>query len=140
MANTDQRPNLDQKRAAFAWKSVEAAKLKIEKHNEDHKNSKDYKDYKNLAKGAPAMIMNNGLMQTLAFFRSKGKDHKGEGKWDHHDLLLNNLIVWLHKQCAYPESYKQLMEKLFDEKSSNYRRATEESMHLLRWLRQFADS
>ena len=34
-------------------------------------------EYTNLAKAAPALIMNNGLMQTLAFYEDKGKaNHK----------------------------------------------------------------
>ena len=49
---------LDQQRAAYAWISVQGC------------NS----DYVNLSKGAGALIMSNGLMATLAFYESKGKD------------------------------------------------------------------
>jgi len=115
--------DLDQQRAAFAWQRVEQAQKEMGDH---------YSDYKNLAKGAPAMIMNNGLMQTLAFFHSKDKTH--------HKLLLGDLRTWMGKQCSMPEEYSALMKELFVAKSSEYRQATEETMHLLRWLRQFADT
>jgi len=115
--------DLDQQRAAFAWQRVEKAQNAM---------GDKYSDYKNLAKGAPAMIMNNGLMQTLAFYHSKNKDH--------HQLLSGDLIAWMSQQFAMPEDYSALMNGLFVADSSKYRSATEESMDLLRWLRQFADT
>jgi len=127
--------DLDQQRAAFAWQQVEQAKEALGDH---------YSDYKKLAKGAPAMIMNNGLMQTLAFFRSKGEEHKGKNNKDHHDLLLTDILAWLHdKECSVPVplDYQEAMNFLHSKASSEqYRQATEETMHLLRWLRQFADT
>ncbi len=53
------QPSLDQQRAAYAWECVQGCNG----------------DYTNLAKAAPALIMNNGLMQALAFYQSKGKPH-----------------------------------------------------------------
>ncbi|MDQ6962514.1 MAG: type III-B CRISPR module-associated protein Cmr5 [Mariprofundaceae bacterium] len=116
--------NLDQQRAAFAWQRVEHAQEKMREEK--------YSDYKNLAKGIPAMIINNGLMQTLAFLHSKGKTH--------HILLLNDLIQWLHQHLASSKDYQDLMKYLFETDSHQFRQATEESMHMLRWLRQFADT
>ncbi len=46
---------LDQIRAEYAWKCVQGVDDK----------------YKNLAKGLPALVMSNGLMQTLAFLQGK---------------------------------------------------------------------
>jgi len=127
-------PDLDQKRAAFAWRRVEQAKARL---------NDDYESYKNLAKAAPALIMNNGLMQTLAFFWSKGNEHKGNTA-DHHDTLRDDILAWLHEECdtiSVSREYKEAMEWLHSEATSEqYRLATEETMHLLRWLRQFADS
>jgi len=116
--------NLDQKRATYAWQRVELAQDKMPEGK--------YSDYKNLAKGIPAMIINNGLMQTLAFLHSKDKEH--------HKLLLADVCTWLHQQLAMPNCYKMLMPHLFKAKSQTFRQATEESMHMLRWLRQFADT
>ncbi len=138
--------DLDQKRAAFAWQRVEDAAEKL--GGDEGKRAKAYESYKNLAKAAPALIMNNGLVQTLAFFWSKGNEHD-PGKFrrdgpDHHDLLREDILAWLHgDQVAVPvpASYRDAMSFLHSEATSEqYRLATEETMHLLRWLRQFADS
>jgi len=120
-------PDLDQRRAAFAWERVEQARSRL---------NNDYESYRNLAKAAPALVMNNGLMQTLAFFNSKNKPH--------HRALLGDILAWLHEEdgpVPVPASYKDAMNFLHSEATSEqYRLATEETMHLLRWLRQFADS
>ncbi len=122
--------DLDQQRAAFAWRRVEEAKRAL---------GGGYSDYKNLAKAAPALIMNNGLMQTLAFFWSKGNEHEKKGV-DHHDLLRRDILEWLGQQFGMPRDYMAMMNAMFLADSEQYRLATEETMHLLRWLRQFADS
>ncbi|MDQ7074735.1 MAG: type III-B CRISPR module-associated protein Cmr5 [Gammaproteobacteria bacterium] len=65
---------LEQKRAEHAWtKSAEGVAL----HG---------KDYVNSVKGLPALIMNSGLMQTLAFLQQKG---------GRHELLSLHLRQWL---------------------------------------------
>ncbi len=116
-------PDLDQKRAAFAWERVEQARSRL---------NNDYESYRNLAKAAPALIMNNGLMQTLAFFTSKGKPY--------HRQLKADILEWLGRQYGMPRDYSAMMNAMFRAESEQYRLATEETMHLLRWLRQFADS
>ncbi len=124
--------DLDQQRAAFAWKRVDAARKEL--------NDKTYEGYKNLAKAAPALIMNNGLMQTLAFFTSKGQKERNL----HHRRLRDDILVWLNsKHChiPVPKEYERAMDWMHSQASSEqYRLATGETMHLLRWLRQFADS
>ena len=124
------RPTLDQQRAAYAWQCVS----KLEK---------ELGDYINLAKSAPALIMNNGLMQTLAFLQDKGKGH--------HTALLDHICQWLgrrfggeplggdHRFAAENEAdYRRVMESLYNSPSGLYRRATDESLALLRWIRQLA--
>ena len=123
-------PDLDQRRAAFAWDRVEDAAKKL--GGDDGKKAKAYESYKNLAKAAPALVMNNGLMQTLAFFASKDKPH--------HQQLKADILEWLGRQMDLPTEYERMMKELFEAESERYRLATEETMHLLRWLRQFADS
>ncbi len=127
--------DLDQQRAAFAWARVEQARNEL---------GDGYGDYKNLAKAAPALIMNNGLMQTLAFFWSKGNEHDPKklerNGLDHHDLLRRDILEWLGRQFGMPRDYMQMMNAMFRADSEQYRLATGETMHLLRWLRQFADS
>ncbi len=109
------RTTLDQQRAAYAWQRVQGCT----------------KEYVNLAKAAPALIMNNGLMQTLAFYESKGKPH--------HQQLARHLSDWLHQQNQVTDSnFGAVMTSLQSTESSRYRQATEEALALLRWIRQFA--
>lgn len=109
-------PDLGQQRAAHAWQSVQGCT----------------KDYTNLAKSAPALIMSNGLMPTLAFYEAKGKDH--------HKALLKHLVIWMKSRFSAIErpDFVSTMKFLHAANSSDYRRATEETLELLRWIRQFA--
>ena len=90
-------------------------------------------DYTNLAKAAPALIMNNGLMQTLAFYEDKGKAN--------HKALAGHLRRWIMVRANGVDKdpgFSPLMDELLKANSANYRQYTEESLLLLRWIRQFA--
>lgn len=118
MATKTPKPSLDQQRAAYAWKKVQGCG----------------DEYGKLAKGAPALIMNNGLMQTLAFYEDKGKNKP------HQKLLNRHIIGWLTARfnIASSESFESMMVFLQEANSQQYRKATEEALALLRWIRQFA--
>lgn len=84
--------------------------------------------------------MNNGLMQTLAFFMAKGGEHK---------TLNTHIIEWLGVRFkgvgAFPENEKKadfqsVMAALHQSEPAVYRRASEEALALLRWIRQFASA
>ena len=125
---------LEQKRAAFAWE-VAASGIA---HAQDK--------YTKLAKGAPALVMGSGLMQTLAFLRDK--------KEDQHQQLLEHLLLWLarrfdgettsHAQFAFPNAkqpnFERTMQALFYANPQQFQRATSEVMHVLRWIRQMASA
>lgn len=91
-------------------------------------------EYTNLAKAAPALIMNNGLMQTLAYYEDKNKAN--------HKALAGHLRRWINVRRAggadKDPGFAQLMGILLQADSTTYRQATEESLLLLRWIRQFA--
>lgn len=90
-------------------------------------------DYTNLAKSAPALIMNNGLMQTLAFYADKDKSH--------HRALAGHLRRWIMQRAGGADrdpGFAQIMSVLLQADSTSYRQATEEALLLLRWIRQFA--
>ena len=112
------KPSLDQQRAAYAWEKVQGC------------NS----DYTNLAKAAPALIMNNGLMQALAFYQDKGKDH--------HLALSKHIREWLKVRFNTQftgSQYTEIMQGLFGcQEPCFYQQATDEVLALLRWIRQFA--
>jgi CRISPR-associated protein Cmr5 len=117
--------NLDQQRAAYAWQCVQGCNG----------------DYANLAKAAPALIMTNGLMQTLAYYQEKGKNYQEKGK-NHHLALSKHLREWLKcrfKQQINDSDFSAIMQALFNTADASfYRQTTEESLALLRWIRQFA--
>lgn len=106
---------LEQQRSNYAWKCVEGCN----------------KEYVKLAKAAPALIMNNGLMQTLCYLQDKK-----------HEQLLKHLREWLTKsfptQFGQASDFQSLISKLLAAEPALYRQATEEALLLLRWLRQFA--
>jgi CRISPR-associated protein Cmr5 len=116
---------LDQIRANYAWSRVQNPK----------------KEYRNLAKGLPAMIMTNGLMQTLAFLQGKDKEERKR--------LLGDILSWLTDPSINllppegPDSinFKKAMEKMSKEMDSpTYQRATEEALAILRWIRYLVDT
>ena len=146
---TPQVLSLDQKRAAYAWTCVNVARQEL---------GKDYKDFVSLVKSAPALIMNNGLMQFLAFCRSK-LDDKVPEKEKRYRLLLLAVLAWLmflekdiekaHEAMTQfkrmkienqKRSYQFIMEKLHNSSSFEYRQKTREALELAKWLKQQADA
>lgn len=114
---------LDQQRAALAWGyATEAMKTGFAKK------------YRNLAKGGPALIMNSGLMPTLAFYNSKDLEHKA---------LLADLLAGLSqrlKPSPQPTGFQAFMVHLQKSESRDYLRYTDEALELLKWIRQFVDA
>ena len=112
---------LEQKRSQAAWAMAQEGIARAAS------------EYTNLAKAAPALIMNNGLMQTLAFYADKDKAH--------HKALAGQLRRWITFRSSGVDKdpgFAQQMDELLRENSTRYRQATEESLLLLRWIRQFA--
>jgi len=109
---------MEQKRAAHAWKCAEEG---LALHG---------KDYVSDAKGLPALIMNSGLMQVMAFAHDKG---------GRHETLAQHLRDWLAQQCATPKPFEEFMEHLFRmEDVRRFQAITTEAFAWLRWLRQMA--
>ncbi|WP_435101153.1 type III-B CRISPR module-associated protein Cmr5 [Arhodomonas sp. AD133] len=116
--------SLEQRRAADAWSVCEDCD----------------KSFVALAKGVPALIMNSGLMQTLAFLESKGEAH--------HKDLARRLRLWLVGQfpdrfAANPSrssdpGYAAFMEALMNAEPREFQALTGEAMAWLRWVRQIA--
>ena len=120
---------LDQQRAALAWGYATAG---MAQHG---------KEYKGLAKGAPALIMNSGLMPTLAFYADKGTDKSGRFDPDKPaSALLEHLLSGLSgrlKPTPQPKDFRGFMVHLQAMESATYLRYTEEALELLKWIRQF---
>lgn len=107
---------LDQERAKFAWDCVKDVS----------------KEYANLAKGAPALVMGNGLMQALAFLHNKGGPAA---------KLADHVQKWVSRRLGLQKpDFKSFISELVQGDSERLLRATEEALELLRWIRQFASA
>jgi CRISPR-associated protein Cmr5 len=123
----NQKPKLtlDQQRAQFAW-------------NKCGEVTRFIKEYTNAAKSTASLVMNSGLMQTLAFLKSKNTAE--------HKALLEHLLIWLdirfltQQEKSDPPKFERVMMELHKVDSSTYMQLTSETMALLRWIRQFADA
>ena len=110
---------IEQKRALDAWQRCENYS----------------KDQVNVAKGLPALIMNSGLMQVLAFCHQKG---------DAHERIASDLRQWLAGR--FPGVFKgktefaPFMEALFKAGPADYRAITVEALAWLKWLRQMSSA
>lgn len=120
---------LDQQRAALAWQYAKSGM-----------GTPYAKEYKGLAKGAPALIMNSGLMPTLAFYNGKKKDKPLDKAAQQlmNDLMLG-LVQRLKLQPA-PRDFNSFMQTLQQCESRDYLRYTDEALELLKWVRQFVDA
>ena len=108
-------PTLEQQRAQDAWNRCGADCSK---------------EYANLAKALPALIMNSGLMQVMAFLHEKGGTH---------EKLADHLRDWLHCRFdALPKDFTKFMEGLLKAEPSTYQAITTEAFAWLKWLRQMA--
>lgn len=113
---------LDQQRAQYAW---ERAK----------RNTAAVGGYREMVKGAPALIMGNGLMATLAYYQSRTGLNKEPAQ-----ALLLDLLDWLARRHNRPSDFALAMNEFFKDDAQRLMRATDETLAMLRWLRQFADA
>lgn len=104
-----------------AWIKVNEAKTRL---------ANNFGRYRNYAKSAPALVMTNGLIATLAYYQSRNKNEKEAGQFreDLCELALG--------KSNYSESMKDLLEA----KPHQYMEKTESSLEVLKWMRQFCDA
>ncbi len=112
---------LEQKRAQDAWE-----------------NCVNYsKEHVNTAKSLPALIMNSGLMQVLAFCHEKGKKDSGR----HYEQVATHLRNWLRgrfAQCLPSADFEPFMQALMKASPADYQAINTEAFAWLRWMRQMA--
>jgi CRISPR-associated protein Cmr5 len=114
MSSSSTRLTLEQQRSKNAW-DVSA------NYNDDAVK---------LAKGLPALIMNSGLMQVIAFCHHKG------GK---HEEVASDLRKWLAQR--FPSvignsGFNPFMESLMGASPGDYQAINSEAFAWLKWLRQ----
>ena len=109
---------LEQQRAQDAWNQCE----------------KYEKEHVNIAKGLPALIMNSGLMQVLAFCHEKGKAN---------ELVAAHLRTWLNQRfngVARDPGFELFMQSLLKANPADYQAITTEAFAWLRWMRQMSSA
>lgn len=98
----------------------------------DCSNKDWFKQYRNLVKGSASLVMNNGLISALAYYKSRSGATEAAAKQLAEDVA----------HFAFPgaRSAEDALEKLVKlESSSDYMLKTREVLANLRWLRQFVD-
>ena len=114
---------LEQRRAQDAWDQCATYK----------------KEHVNFAKGLPALIMNSGLMQVLAFCHEKGKKEKGQP----YEQVATHLRTWLNHRfngVARDPGFEAFMQALLKASPAEYQAITTEAYAWLRWMRQMASA
>lgn len=107
---------LEQQRALDAWEKCETYE----------------KEHVNIVKGLPALIMNSGLMQVLAFCHQKGGAH---------EQVAQHLRAWLNKQFHGIDrdiGFEPFMQALLSANPGDYQAITSEAFAWLKWLRQLS--
>ena len=118
----------EQKRAKAAWGNVQ----EVDKKSPDVK-----KKYRGLVLKPPVMILTNGLGQTLAFLKSKGKGNTN----DAHETVYAHLQDWLFGELSWTgTNHATLIERVLNTASEVYRQSTTETLSYLHWLRRFAEA
>lgn len=116
MAEPKQKPTIEQRRAQDAW-------TKCARYN---------KEAVNAAKGLPALIMNSGLMQVLAFCHEKGEAL---------EIIAGDLRTWLAGRfpaLSGKQDFESFMQALLSAESRFYQEVTVEALAWLKWLRQMS--
>lgn len=107
--------SLEQERAEYAWRFIAGTDSK--------------KAFQEAVVGAPAMVMSNGLMQTMAFYQSKERDY-GD--------VLRAMLEPLSRLLSCSAEFGPVMKALQGSTPERYMQATEEALETLKWLRHFA--
>ncbi|MDQ2805475.1 MAG: type III-B CRISPR module-associated protein Cmr5 [Chloroflexota bacterium] len=118
---------IEMERAQSAWEAVQAVKTR----------SRPVRSvYGARARDMVAMIMTDGLGQTLAFLLAKSKNKPT----DSHRLLFNDISTWVLNRLSPGAQGGHLLRKIITEDTSFYRRATAETIAYATWLKKFVEA
>ncbi len=113
--------SLEQERMRIAYESVMCVK-----------NKPFEEKYSSLVKKLPAMITQNGLLTTLAFLKSKGKDE--------HNEIIKNICEYLSNRFGEEiNSYEVLIDRLLNSDMTLYLFYTREVLSFAVWLKRIAE-
>ncbi len=123
---TGSGPTLDQRRAKHAWEAVQKARRRAGAHARQ-----DFGKFAIEVKKLPMRIMASGLGPALAFLRAK-QEVPG---------LLEELSDWVvGKRGIGPGGAGSLLQAVIEGNSELLRRATDEALAYLQWLKRFVDA
>jgi len=90
-------------------------------------------DFKPFTAGLPAMILQNGFGQTLAFLQSKGKKKHLTG--------FRIIVSWLvNRGLLAPGSPIEQLQSISNMDQADYLRAQQETLAMLEWLKRYANA
>ena len=90
-------------------------------------------DFKPLSAGLPAMIMQNGFGQTLAFLVAKGKEK--------HIAAFTIIAEWLIEQNVLnADRPREMLQQISKLDQSKYLHAQKETLAMLEWLKRYANA
>ncbi len=111
---------LEQERAAYAWETLS-------------KRGGASKAYVSAVSGAPALVMQNGLLQAVAYFWNKDEEDNRK--------VAEDIMAWLaRRNLAKGGDLNTFLPSLMNADASTYMRAAEEALALLKWLKHFGRS
>jgi CRISPR-associated protein Cmr5 len=98
--------------------------------------SESREKFKKLSAGLPAMILQNGLGQTLAFLLAKGKGEAGE-----HTSAFNIIAGWLKDQNIIGDARSSaVVKELSSITQGKYLKGQEEALSVLEWVKRYANA
>jgi CRISPR-associated protein Cmr5 len=118
---------LEQERAAFAMGKVLPPPVTEEK---------EQGNYATLIRKLPAMVIHNGLGQSLAYLLADAERHETKPSWK----LYKCIEEWVCGRMNIYDPQKDLMKSLMEGKRKEYLHAQQEALSLLAWMTKFADA
>jgi len=123
--------NLEHERAKEAWSCVDYVKSEYE-HDKGFQ-----KEYRSRVMELPTLIIINGLGQTLAYLKSKGKGDENKPE----EKVYQDIDGWLSKNKNIHWNAKgELIERVIALPSDKFRQVTAETLAYLSWMKRFADA
>lgn len=119
--------NIEHERAKEAWSCVDYVNTELD--------GKFKKEYRSVVMKTPTMVITNGLGQTLAFLKSKGKNDEKKPE----EKLYRDIESWLDRRIQWTAK-GELIEKVIVLPTDKFRYATSETLSFLSWMKRFADA
>jgi len=122
--------NIEHERAKEAWSCVEYV-------NEEIDDKGFQREYRSIVMKLPTLIISNGLGQTLAFLKSKGKGNENKPE----EKIYQDIDGWLSKNKNIQWNTKgELIERVIALPGDKFRQVTVETLAYLSWMKRFADA